>query len=87
MQLQALNRFLGRVKYKQISNFIATRSPEPTAYQNLAKARWACASLASEKKKERKQTKPEINTRNSGDERPIERGKRKCVIGGLWASM
>ena len=29
LQLQALNRFLGRVKYKQMSNFVATRSPEP----------------------------------------------------------
>ena len=59
LQLQALNRFPGRVKYKQMRNIIATRSPEPTAYENLAKARWACASLASEKKKERKQKKPE----------------------------
>ena len=37
------------------------------------------------KKKKKKQKKPEINTRNSGDERPIEPGKRKCVMGGLWA--
>ena len=36
-------------------------------------------------KKRKKQRKPEINTRNSGDERPIEPGKRKCVMGGLWA--
>ena len=35
--------------------------------------------------KERKLKKPEINTRNSGDERPIDSGKRKCVMGGLWA--
>ena len=34
---------------------------------------------------ERKQKRPEINTRNSGDERPIEPGKRKCVMGELWA--
>ena len=37
------------------------------------------------KEKERKQKKPEINTRNSGNESPIEAGKRKCVMGGLWA--
>ena len=87
LQLQALNRFLGRVKYKQMSNFIAIRSPEPTAYENLAKARSACASLATEKKKERerKQKKPEINTRNSGDERPTDPGERKCILGRLWA--
>ena len=36
-------------------------------------------------KKRKKQKKPEINTRNFGDERPIEPGKRKCVLGGLWA--
>ena len=80
LQLQELNRFLGRVKYKQMSNLMATRSPEPTAYENFAKARWACTSLASEKKA-RKQKKPEINTRNSGDERPTEPGKRKRVMG------
>ena len=68
-----------------MSNFIAFRSPELTAYENIAKVRSACASLASEKKKEKKQKKPEINTRNYGDERPTEPGKRKCVVGGLWA--
>ena len=73
------NRFLGRVKYQQISNFTATRSPELAIYENLAKARWA--SLASEKKKKAEK----ISIRNSGDERPIEPGKRKCEMGGLWA--
>ena len=83
--MAAGNRFLDRVNYQQISNFTATRSPELAIYENLAKARWArWASLASEKKK-RTQKKPEINIRNSVDERPIEPGKRKCEMGGLWA--
>ena len=43
LQLHALNRFLGRVKYRQMSNFVATSiSRAVYAYENLAKARWAC---------------------------------------------
>ena len=57
---------LGRVKYKQMSNFLATRSPEPTAYENLAKATWACASLASEKKKKKERSLVKENVKLVG---------------------
>ena len=51
--------------------------------ENLTKADGhAQVWLLKKKRKERWQKKPEINSRNSGDERP---GKRKRVMGGLWA--
>ena len=33
----------------------------------------------------KKAEKPAINARNSGDQRPIEPGNRKCEMGRLWA--